>query len=100
MSDIPQYRNLIGGELKPAASGAYLDSFNPATGELLGRVPASDRDDAIEAVEAAAAAFPAWSATPPALRGDLPRQGGPDLRRSTATSWPDSNRPTTAPSSA
>jgi aldehyde dehydrogenase (NAD+) len=63
-----EYRNLIGGMLKPPASGVWLESFNPATGELLGRVPASDRDDAVEAVEAAAAAFPAWAATPPALR--------------------------------
>ncbi len=68
MNDMPQYLNLIGGVLKPAGSGGYLDSFNPATGELIGRVPASDRDDANEAVEAAAAAFPAWATTPPALR--------------------------------
>jgi len=70
MTEVAEYRNLIGGVLKPAASGACLDSFNPATGELLGRVPASSRDDAVEAVDAAAAAFPAWSAMPPAVRAN------------------------------
>ncbi len=88
MADIAQYRNLIGGVLKPAASGAHLDSFNPATGELVARIPDSDRDDAIEAVEAAVAAGPAWAALPAAVRAtyletvaDLFAQHGEELAR-------------------
>ncbi len=65
---VHEYSNLIDGALKPAASGAHLDSFNPATGALLARIPASDRADAEEAVDAAACAFPTWSAMPPAVR--------------------------------
>jgi aldehyde dehydrogenase (NAD+) len=68
MPDIPRYRNLIGGALVAPYSGAHLDSHNPATGELLAQIPASGRDDAVRAVDAGAAAFPAWSATPAALR--------------------------------
>jgi aldehyde dehydrogenase (NAD+) len=68
MTGIPEYRNLIGGELRPARSGKLLDSINPATGQVWSRVPASDKADADDAVAAAHAAFPAWSALPAAAR--------------------------------
>ncbi|MEA3203763.1 MAG: aminomuconate-semialdehyde/2-hydroxymuconate-6-semialdehyde dehydrogenase [Thermoplasmata archaeon] len=41
-----------------------LDVHNPATGELIARIPRSDRTDVDAAVAAAKAALPAWSATP------------------------------------
>jgi aldehyde dehydrogenase (NAD+) len=62
MSPIPEFRNLIGGELRRPSSGRYLDSINPVTGQVWARVPASDRSDADAAVSAAAAALPAWAA--------------------------------------
>ena len=65
-----QYRNLIGGELAPAASGAVMDTVNPATGEVWAQVPLSAPSDADRAVDAAKAAFPAWSALPPEARGE------------------------------
>ncbi len=65
MSDIVQYRNLIGGQMKDAKSGRFLDTLNPATGEIWARIPLGDRADADEAVAAAKAAFPAWSALSP-----------------------------------
>jgi aldehyde dehydrogenase (NAD+) len=68
MADLSQYQNLIGGELRPASSGELLDSVNPATGEIWAQIPLSDRSDADAAVEAAAAAFPAWSALPATVR--------------------------------
>jgi aldehyde dehydrogenase (NAD+) len=63
--EIAQYQNLIGGQLKDAASGRTLDSLNPATGEVWATIPHSDSSDAIEAVAAAKAAFPAWSVLSP-----------------------------------
>jgi aldehyde dehydrogenase (NAD+) len=57
-----EYRNLIGGQVKPAASGRTLETVNPATGEVWAKIPHSDADDALEAVAAAKAAFPAWAA--------------------------------------
>jgi aldehyde dehydrogenase (NAD+) len=74
MPDVPEYRNLIGGELRPAASGALLDTYNPATGELCARVPQSAAADADAAVAAAAAALPAWSALAPAARSAYLKQ--------------------------
>ncbi len=61
MMDIQNY---IGGELRPPASGRYLDNFEPATGELYSRVPSSDASDLEAAVDAAQSGFLAWSQTP------------------------------------
>jgi betaine-aldehyde dehydrogenase len=60
---------LIGGELVESESGAWLDSVNPATEELIGRVPAGTKADVERAYQAAAAAQPAWAALTPAARG-------------------------------
>lgn len=46
------------------AGDARLDVVNPATEEVIARVPDASRADLDEAVAAARRAFPAWSATP------------------------------------
>jgi aldehyde dehydrogenase (NAD+) len=69
MSELPQYRNLIGGQLREPASGQFLDVENPATGEIWAQIPASDQADVNAAADAAAAAFPTWSAMTAAERG-------------------------------
>ena len=56
--------NYIGGELSSPILGRYLDNFEPATGEIYSQLPDSDERDVERAVEAAKAAFPAWSMTP------------------------------------
>jgi malonate-semialdehyde dehydrogenase (acetylating) / methylmalonate-semialdehyde dehydrogenase len=48
-------------------SGRYSDVFNPATGEVSGQLNLASTQDVDDAISAAQAAFPAWSATP-ALR--------------------------------
>ncbi len=68
MQEIPEYRNLIGGELRPAASGALLDSVNPATGDVWARVPAGSHEDVDAAVTVAAEAFGGWAALPASAR--------------------------------
>ena len=62
---------LIGGEFREAASGETIDAINPATGELLGRIPRAGASDVDDAVRAAAQAFPAWRATPATERARL-----------------------------
>jgi succinate-semialdehyde dehydrogenase/glutarate-semialdehyde dehydrogenase len=52
----------IDGKWCDAGSGRTFDVINPATGEMLGRAAAGDGSDARLAVEAAARAFPSWSA--------------------------------------
>ena len=52
--------NYVGGGWTPAASADQLDVTNPATAEVLARVPLSSAQDLDAAVEAARAALPAW----------------------------------------
>lgn len=56
--------NFIGGAWTPSSATEHLPVLNPASGEELGRTPLSKRADVDAAVRAAAAAFPAWRATP------------------------------------
>src|SRR3990172_7474118 len=60
--------NYIGGKQRRASATEFIDFLNPATGEALGKVPASTAADVGTAVEAAAAAFPTWRRTPPQER--------------------------------
>src|SRR5581483_6744375 len=52
--------NYIGGRFTSASSSEALDVTNPATGELLARVPLSSSEDVDAAVHAAQEALPAW----------------------------------------
>jgi malonate-semialdehyde dehydrogenase (acetylating)/methylmalonate-semialdehyde dehydrogenase len=55
-------QNFVGGAWVDAAASELLDVTNPATAEVLARVPLSGADDVQRAVDAARAAFPAWRA--------------------------------------
>ncbi|WP_031470022.1 aldehyde dehydrogenase family protein [Sciscionella sediminilitoris] len=63
-----EYGQFIGGEWVPGATGATIPLRNPATGETLAHIQAGDARDATRAVDAAAAAFPAWSQSSPSER--------------------------------
>jgi alpha-ketoglutaric semialdehyde dehydrogenase len=65
----PVGANYIGGEWRPSRSGRTYEKRNPARpSDLVGDFPASGEDDVSAAVEAAAAAFPAWAGRPAAQR--------------------------------
>jgi acyl-CoA reductase-like NAD-dependent aldehyde dehydrogenase len=59
---------LIGGKEVEARSGASFERRNPVSGHVVSRSAAAGAADAIAAVDAAAAAFPAWSALGPGAR--------------------------------
>jgi vanillin dehydrogenase len=61
---IEEQQLLIGGSWRGSSSGATYEKANPYTGAPAGRAAAATREDARAAVEAAAGAFPSWSATP------------------------------------
>ena len=63
-----RYLNLIDGQLRPPIADQWLDAINPASGEVFGQIPASDRDDVEAAVVAARSAFPAWARLSPVAR--------------------------------
>ncbi len=48
-----------------------FDVVNPATGKVIWESSSASKKDAISAVEAAKAAFPAWSKTKPSKRRDI-----------------------------
>jgi aminomuconate-semialdehyde/2-hydroxymuconate-6-semialdehyde dehydrogenase len=60
--------HLIGGQSRPSASGATLDVFDPATGQVAGTCAAGEAADAEAAIAAAQAAFPGWAALPATAR--------------------------------
>lgn len=62
---------LIGGAWQSASNGATFATINPATGQALTDVALAGAADVALAVQAAAAAFPAWAATSPAQRERL-----------------------------
>jgi succinate-semialdehyde dehydrogenase/glutarate-semialdehyde dehydrogenase len=64
-------QNLIDDRWRDAGLGARLPVTDPATGEAFANVPDSDGVDARLTVEAAAAAFPAWSRRPARERAQL-----------------------------
>lgn len=66
-------RMLIGGELVESASGEWLDAINPATEEVIGRVPAGNAQDMGRAIDAADKAWPAWNAMGVAARAQALR---------------------------
>lgn len=55
--------NYINGELIAPQAGNYLNLYNPAIGQVYGKVPDSDSRDIALAVKAAEEAFISWSTT-------------------------------------
>jgi succinate-semialdehyde dehydrogenase/glutarate-semialdehyde dehydrogenase len=67
-TEYPEIKLYIDGEWSDGAAGRGDDIINPATEEVLGRVPFAEASDIDAAIAAAAAAFPKW------------RDAGPDFR--------------------
>jgi aldehyde dehydrogenase (NAD+) len=64
--------NVIGGERRPARSGATFESRNPARHtEIVGEFARSSAEDVDDAVAAASAAYPEWRRTPWPARGEI-----------------------------
>jgi malonate-semialdehyde dehydrogenase (acetylating) / methylmalonate-semialdehyde dehydrogenase len=62
LTNVPNY---INGQWQDSNASEWQDVANPATGEVLARVPLSDNAEVTKAIDAAATAFPAWRRTPP-----------------------------------
>src|SRR5213596_4167965 len=66
------YQNFIGGEWAGAKSGQSYRSVNPAdTREVVAEYPASAKDDAVAAIDAAKKAYAGWAAMTPVARGRI-----------------------------
>ena len=61
-------KNFIGGAWVESSASEWLDDTNPATGEVIARVPLSPRADVDAAVRAGLDAWEEWRETPPLSR--------------------------------
>ncbi|HET6631248.1 MAG TPA: aldehyde dehydrogenase [Rhodanobacteraceae bacterium] len=74
MDDAIILANLVNGELRRPAGDRWLDVFEPATGTVFARCPASGASDVDAAIAAARRAAPDWADMPAAERaGHLQR---------------------------
>jgi malonate-semialdehyde dehydrogenase (acetylating)/methylmalonate-semialdehyde dehydrogenase len=64
VAGLTEIRDYIDGRWCIPSSEAATDVRDPSTGDLLARSPSGSSADVAVAVEAAAAAFPAWKSTP------------------------------------
>ena len=60
--------HFIGGRQVAGTSGDFGDVYDPAAGEVSARVALADAGEVNATIAAAAAAWPAWAATPPLRR--------------------------------
>lgn len=67
----PQYDHFINGEFVAPIDGAYFDNISPIDGQVFTRAARGNAKDIEAAIDAASAAFPAWSQTSASLRSDL-----------------------------
>src|SRR5258706_2989116 len=75
-----KYLNFIGGEWVAARSGKTYQNRNPADArEIVAEYASGSREDAQEAIQAAAKASPAWSAATAVARGPLLSKTSPLL---------------------
>jgi aminomuconate-semialdehyde/2-hydroxymuconate-6-semialdehyde dehydrogenase len=58
-----QLENYIGGQFTAPVNDKYIDNINPATAEVVGKIPNSNSEDVELAVIAAKKAFPIWKKT-------------------------------------
>jgi len=75
------YGACIGGEdWLNTTNGKKLDSFNPATGELIASVYQASEEDYEKVLKASEKAFEEWKKVPAPIRGQLVREIGEALR--------------------
>ena len=76
----PDVELLIGNEWRPAASGRTLEVLNPASGDVLGRIPHAGTADLDAALAAAAQGFAAWRKISAFERSKIMRRAAQLLR--------------------
>lgn len=67
----PQYDNFIGGKFVAPVKGEYFDNVSPIDGKVFTKAARSGAEDIELALDAAHAAFPAWSKSSAAYRSGL-----------------------------
>ncbi|MBC8240397.1 MAG: CoA-acylating methylmalonate-semialdehyde dehydrogenase [Alphaproteobacteria bacterium] len=66
-----EHHHYIGGKTVTGASGRFADVYNPATGEIQGKVSLASAAEVRAAIENSRDALPAWAHMPPARRAQV-----------------------------
>ncbi len=66
-----QIEHFIDGKCIGGKSGRFSDVINPATGEIIARVPMASTQEVETAIASASAALTGWAATPSARRAEV-----------------------------
>jgi acyl-CoA reductase-like NAD-dependent aldehyde dehydrogenase len=76
-----KYQYYAGGVWRDAEGGRTFEDFEPYSGKVFAQIAAGGRKEMKLALDAAAAAFPAWSATIPAQKAELLLKAAAIIRR-------------------
>ena len=71
MSQIKKLQFFAGGQWRDSQTGQYMNITNPSTGAVIAQAPCCTAGEVELAIQAAAAAFPAWANTPPLKRAQV-----------------------------
>ena len=71
MPEIRTLKNFINGEWVESSTTNFEDVVNPATKEVIARVPLSTKEEIDHAAEVAAKAFETWSRVPVPRRSKI-----------------------------
>ena len=66
-----KYDNFIGGKFVPPVKGEYFDNISPVDGKVFTQAARSTKEDIELALDAAHAAFPAWSKSAATYRSNI-----------------------------
>lgn len=67
---LKQYKAYINGQFRNSSNHTWIDVFYPATGKLVGQVPACSKEDTEEAIENANKAYRQWRTIPSYQRAE------------------------------
>jgi malonate-semialdehyde dehydrogenase (acetylating)/methylmalonate-semialdehyde dehydrogenase len=71
MSEIKRLKYCVNNQWFESATDKYLPNMNPSLGQQIAETPCCTSEEVDAAVQAAKAAYPAWSATPAAVRTQI-----------------------------
>nr|WP_321444156.1 CoA-acylating methylmalonate-semialdehyde dehydrogenase [uncultured Cohaesibacter sp.] len=69
--DVKRLKFCVDNEWRESKTEKYMPVMNPSTGQLIAQAPCCTQDEVDAAVDAASAAYPAWSDTPLPIRIQL-----------------------------
>ena len=71
ITDVKELTHFIDGKMTKGESGRFSEVFNPATGEVIAKVPLASSNEVKGAIKKAEAAFPAWRDLSVAKRAEI-----------------------------